>query len=159
MISESSHLPASQTIKLGKRFLKRSWVYPPTGEVILSGNDIMYDDVQKELAGLQKNDLISIIETQENQGAAHWSFANVKLTDEGKKLLVTETATEYQLKANDIVFGEVTGIQINEQSHKAEVHYTLKRANMTHFAKDVSIEPFNRTASFALFDDGWRVEN
>jgi len=87
----------------------------------------------------------------------NWTTIKVELTNEGRKYLVQENKDYYTIKICEITFGEVTGIQTNEQSGIAEVNYTLKRENITPFGINISQTPLNRMTSFSLYDDGWRI--
>ena len=91
-------------------------------------------------------------------GSQSWRTIKVELTNEGKQYLVRQNKDQYTVKICDITFGEVTGIQTQEQFKVAEVQYTLKRENPTPFAIEISQNPINRTATFSLYDDGWRVK-
>lgn len=88
----------------------------------------------------------------------NWKTIKAELTNEGRKYLVGQNKEKYIVKICELSFGEVTGIQTNEQYKIAEVSYTLKRGNMTPFAINVSQNPINRTATFSLYDDGWRIK-
>ncbi len=163
-ISRSLNLPAFETTQIDKSFVKKFWSDPSMMPAVFAGNAHEYSDVKDRLDELQAKGLISVGEIQENQGQGHFLIATVSLTDAGKKYLVAETAAGFQVKAgyqvkiNEIVFGEVTGIQMNEQFKVAEVYYTLKKANGTPFGGNVSTEPIERKATFTLFDDGWRIQ-
>ncbi|MCX6231139.1 MAG: hypothetical protein NTZ33_06305 [Bacteroidetes bacterium] len=101
-------------------------------------------------------------------GAA-WDFIDVSLTEEGKKYFVNEIqdnsddlyGRKYVVKAYEIDFDEITGIEIQEQSKKARVLYTLKKVNVTPFGNlnEKSSTELNQVESFTLFDDGWRISN
>lgn len=88
----------------------------------------------------------------------HWTTIKAELTNEGRKYLVQENKDKYTVKTCEITFGEVTGIQIQEQFKVAEVNYTLKREKITPFGINISQNPINCTATFSLFDDGWRIK-
>lgn len=87
-----------------------------------------------------------------------WTTIKVELTDEGRKYLVKGDKEKYIVKINDIVFGEVTGIQTHKELNMAEVEFTLKRVNPTPFNNASKQQFITQKASFSLFDDGWRVE-
>ena len=158
LISRSLKLPEVETTQLNKRFVKKFWSDPSSMPAVFAGNDHEYSDVKAKLDELQAKGLITIGETQQNgTSGGHFLLATVKLADEGRKFLVAETDFGYQVKTSEIVFGEVTGIQINEQFKHAKADFTLKWANMTPFGRDVSTQPIGRSAAFALFDDGWRI--
>lgn len=162
LISRQQNLPSTQTIVLG-RYIKKSWsspgsgFMPPVTVCVVEGGET-YSDAQQRLADWQSKGLISTGETEEHSGACNYLWATTSLTDEGKKYLVKESDGVHEVKAYDLAFGEVTGIQINEQFKVAEADYTLKKTNITPFASNISPEPTNGKATFALFDDGWRIK-
>lgn len=163
LISRQMKLPAPQTIALGSYF-KRAYSDPASGPFgisaacLVSGGGKSYSDVEKFLAELQTKGLITIGERKEHQGECNYLYATADLTEAGKKYLVKESDGAHEVKVYDIDLGEVTGIQFNEQLKTAEADYTLKITNITPFGGNVSTEPVYRKASFALYDDGWRIK-
>jgi hypothetical protein len=163
LISRQLKLPATQTIVLGSYF-KRAWSDPASGPFgisaacLVSGGDKTYSDVAQSLGELQSKGLISIGERNDHNGECNYLYATTNLTEEGKKYLVKESDGVHELKAYDLAFGEVTGIQINEQLKTAEADYTLAVTNITPFGSNVSTTPIVRKATFALYDDGWRMK-
>lgn len=68
------------------------------------------------------------------------------------------------IKLCDLVFGEITGIRINELSGTAVVEYSLKRSNWTPFGEyyrktnpNAYPEVIPLQAAFTRYDDGWRM--
>jgi vancomycin resistance protein YoaR len=68
------------------------------------------------------------------------------------------------LKLCDVVFGEITGIQVNEQAGTATVEYSLRRTNWTPFGdyyKQQTPQDFPeviaQSATFSKYDNGWRL--
>lgn len=155
LISRHQKLPAIETIQLGKRVLKDSR-HDSWGVCLNIGDK--YSDVKGRLDELQAKGLISIGENQQHEGQCNYLWATVELTDEGKKYLVKDADGEYQIKVCEVTFGEITGIQIHEQFKVAEADYTLRKINLTPFGSNISTVPMNRKATFALFDDGWRIK-
>ena len=159
LISRSLKLPEVKTVELRKSFVKKFWSDPSSMPAVFAGNANEYSEAKTKLDELEAKGLISVGETKEHRnGGGNFLYATVKLTDAGRKYLVKETDFAYQVKTGEIVFGEVTGVQIHEQFKVAEADYTLKWANMTPFGSSVSTQPINRKASFGLFDDGWRIQ-
>jgi len=76
----------------------------------------------------------------------------------GKKYLVKESKGQYEVKSAEIAFGQITGVQMNEQFKVAEADYTLQRINITPFGSSSSNDIMNRQQSFSLYDDGWRIK-
>lgn len=163
LITKQQKLPLTQTVVLGSYF-KNASSAPASGPFgissacLVSGDGDKYADVEKALAELKSNGLISIGEKTERSGECTYFYATTNLTDEGKKFLVKESNGIHEVKTCDLNFGEVTGIQIHEQLKTAEVDYTLKVANITPFGKNISTQPIYRKATFTLYDDGWRIK-
>lgn len=70
----------------------------------------------------------------------------------------------FQIKICDQVFGDVTGIQTDEQAGTLIVEYSIKRTNWTPFGEyyrqqnpQQYPETIARKATFKLYDDGWRL--
>jgi hypothetical protein len=164
LITKAMNLPATQTDVLGSYF-KRSWSDPASGPFgisaacLVSGGARTYQDVEKILVDLQSKGLISIGERKDHQGECNYLYATTSLTEAGKKYLVKELNGAVQVKTCDAIFGEVTGIQVFEQTKTAVADYTLKVINITPFATNVPAGPISRHATFALYDDGWRVKS
>lgn len=162
LIAKTLNLPATQTMVLGSYF-KRSWSDPASGPFgisaacLVSGGDKSYSDMEPILAYFKSKDLISIGERKDHTGECNYLYATTDLTDEGKKNLVKESGGVHQVKTYDLAFGEITGIQVFEQSKTALADYTLKPTNITPFG--LSPQPVTRQATFALFDDGWRIKS
>jgi len=163
LIVKKFNLPQIQSIDINKRYYKteRYVVYHgglPTANIIIGRID--YSDYQTMLTNLSAQGLITIGETVEKDynANADYVYAVVSLTDEGKKYLISESSDKFVVKTCEIDFGEITGIQKQEQFKIAEVHYTLIRKNITPFGINISQQPEDRTQSFSLFDDGWRIQ-
>jgi len=143
---------------LSDKYLKRSWSNPVVGfgTVTLCVYDGVqkYADVEQQLVYYRSKGLISIGSMTED-GNCPAAWATVSLTNEGKKYLAAGVG---EVKVFDRSFGELTGIQTNEQVKAAKADYTVKMINVTPFGSNVSIEPLSRTATFSLFDDGWRID-
>lgn len=157
LISKQQKLPTIETIQLGKSYLKESR-HDSWGVCMVIGDKYSDSGVKERLDGLQAKGLISIGEKKQHDGECNYVWATVELTNEGKKYLVKDADGEYQIKVNELTFGEITGIQIHEQFKVAEAGYTLRRINITPFGSSISTVPINRNATFALFDDGWRIK-
>lgn len=150
LIVQKYNLPQTETVKLGKSYLKKyqnlNGIYNETG----------YSGAKEKLDALLSQGLITIGESQSGTiGYGLMFYATVMLTDEGKKYLIKEDEKDYEMKSNEIAFGEITGIQVNEKS--AEVDYTLQRVNFTPFGNSSSKDIMTERQFFALYDDGWRI--
>lgn len=156
LIAKDQKLPATQTIVFGT-YIKKSWSDPSWMPAVCLVNGERYSDVQQQLAEWQGKGLISIGEAAEHKGECHYLWATTALTEEGKKYLVKESGGAHEVKIYDLAFGEVTGIQINEQFKSAQADYTVTKINISPFAGRISTEPTQSRMAFALFDDGWRI--
>lgn len=160
LIIKKFNLPRTETMQIKKTYYVKNYSlgtgFCPVG--IYSGSsENMYSNYKQLIEGLQSNGMVLVKEDKRIENSICWIWADVSLTDEGKKYLVNESDKQYELKTCEIVFGEITGIQIQEQFKVAEVNYTLIRKNITPFGSNISKEHETRSASFSLFDDGWRI--
>lgn len=126
----------------------------PVG-IFSGGSDYTYSNYEQLLKGYQANGLISINERKTYNNGISWFWADVSLTDKGKKYFISETKNEYVLKTYEISFGEIRDIQT--QGKVATVNYTLKNINYSLFATDSTNATINRTETFSLYDDGWKI--
>lgn len=172
LIIQKYSLPQYETTKLKKIYIKS---YYGSGYIACLVSGERYVDAKSLLDELVAKGMITVTENGPI-GECNIVQALVNLTNDGKKYLVNEFKDEYVLKTCEVVFGEITGIRIQEQLKIAEANYTLNRINCTPFAIEDPIlpgtgrtidptdksaryrrVPYNRTASFSLFDDGWRI--
>lgn len=160
LISAQQRLPMPQTITVADRYLKRSWNRPVVGfgtVTLCTYDGETYADVEQRLLYYQAQGLISVgFVTNDGNCPAIW--ATVSLTNDGKKYVSAESGGVHQVKVFDLAFGEVTGIQPNEQFTAARADYTLKMINVTPFGGNIALDQVTRSATFARFDDGWRIE-
>lgn len=159
-------LPQPQTVKIFKAYSKRTWSDPVVGfgTVTICVNygdaDQQFGNMEPKLNRWVSGGLLQLTDTTGRTGRCNYISANAQLTDEGRKYLLRESKDVYEARLYDLVFGEVTGMQVREELKVAEVEYTLERSNFTPFALvlgEGSTEPISRKAVFALYDDGWRV--
>lgn len=170
LIVQEYSLPQPETTKLGKRYFKKKW-----GDRLAFGMEKLcwvkeeqyLVDVKSKLDNLQSKGLITINESDQNGDGCHYIWVNAILTNDGKKYLVSDSNSEYEVKTAEIAFGQITGIQISEQFKVATADYTLQRINFTPFAdsssnqdvtKHASNQDMTRHADFSLYDDGWRIK-
>ena len=164
LIVKKFNLPQIETKKIIKQYLKSQW-----GDIGFFGMekhcivvrddniDVHYDAAKENLDQLVSKGLIGINESTENNDGCHYVWANVVLTEEGRKYYVSESQDAFELKTDEIDFGEITGIQIQEQQKVAYVSYTLKRGNNSPFNNENNQEQLNRSVTFSLYEDGWRI--
>ena len=84
----------------------------------------------------------------------------VGLTPKGAQYLIrNENNGDYIVRAGKVRFGEITGI-LKIQPNIAKVDYTIIIQELTPFASPVDIrsQPIDMVAIYALYDDGWRIE-
>jgi len=127
-------------------------------EKICMVREARYSVAKSKLDDLQSKGLITINESDQYSDGCHYTWANAILTNDGKKYLVRDVNTEYEVKTCEIAFGQITGVQMNEQFKVATADYTLQRINFTPFADSSSNQDITRHANFSLYDDGWRIQ-
>lgn len=163
VIAKNLNLPEIKMTNLGKRFLVKSWSEPSPMPALcnVSGKygDPMDASTKERLDELQSKGLVSLGKDRIRDHECNFLYTTATLTPDGKKYLVKETAVGYEVKAYELAFGEVTGIQINEQMKAAQADYTLKKINITPFGNNISVAPISGQAAFSLYDDGWRMRN
>ena len=164
LIKAKLNLPEIETISLKKEYFKGSRADDegssmPTLCIDSVGEDGLASE-KPALEALRAKDVISFgKDSAKRKRKCVYLYATVSLTDEGRKHLVRETSEAYILKAYELNFGEVTGVQVNEQLKQAQVDFTLVVSQITPFARGIPGSPMGRQASFSLYDDGWRMQN
>jgi hypothetical protein len=87
------------------------------------------------------------------------SVFNIFLTEKGKQYLISydNKKGKYTIRTATINFGEITGI-FALMPNVAKVEYTISVDNLTPFApfSETRGGLVNETATFMLYDDGWR---
>jgi hypothetical protein len=96
---------------------------------------------------------------KESNGNDYYHF-----TPEGQKFVTDAVKSgDYRMVISGcLVFGEITGIAIDEKSHTANVEYTVKRIGITPFGECYGYkenEIVNSSFKFEKYDDGWRIQN
>lgn len=151
--------PQNESVKLGKKFLKESWM---NGQLvsITYGYEYLDEATKQTIDKLVSSNVIKTVDNQEksNNGIFDLIYLNIKLTEEGQKLLLGDNNDKYEFKACDIAFNEVTGIQMIDET-KALVNYTIKRTNFTPFGNPSQNDIIEKASNFSLFDDGWRIND
>jgi hypothetical protein len=164
LIVKKMNLPVIQTVSLDKQFRKDISFPEPwknadciTDPEVIASRD-KYLPMKQRLDELQGKGVIIVSESIDHRDNCDIKWAKITLTDEGKKYLVQDSGDAYHLKAYERTFGEVTGIQINEQSKEAVADYTIRVANITPFVDNLPVNPTTHSAQFTLYDDGWRIQ-
>ena len=154
LIVKAYSLPRNESVELKKTYYisqqSHGW-----STALISGE--RYSDHKRKLEELQSKGVITIGDTTFYGTDIDITSAIVKLTNEGKKYLIQDDGDKFIVKSCEVDFGEITGIQIQEQFKVAEANYTLIRKNITPFGENISQRPENRRSTFSLYDDGWRI--
>jgi len=114
-------------------------------------------------SGLEKEGLLNI---QKVQSADDIGKPFISFTEKAKPYLLPVTIEDkkssvQRVKIAEEEIGEVTGVHMLDGDKRAEVEYTTNFKNITPFASLTEYEldgKETRKAKFALYDDGWRVE-
>ncbi len=155
LITQKNKLPQVETTKLAKKYLIKSW---GDGWKLCGVNGERYSNAKNRLTDLHSKGMISLSESQEHQGGCHYHWVIASLTPEGQKFLIKESYGEFEVKTCEISFGEITGIQQQDQFKEAIAEYTLLKINPTPFCGEIPSDPIKKSANFSLYDDGWRIE-
>lgn len=156
LITQAYGLPAPVTVTVPRRVLVSFNSVPssfPSACLSASG-DTSAD--QARLAAYKERGLVALTHSREVQGGCIAEYTNVELTAEGQKYSATNTAREYVVRVYDRTLDGVTGIRTVQEGKVAIAEFTTKSANSTPFALNIE-RPRTQQASFALFDDGWRI--
>ena len=89
------------------------------------------------------------------------NLVNISLTDEGKKYVIPNHpgSQDVHIKFADKEFVQIVGIKLAAGNKEADVEYTWKFSKSTPFVgRELSSELNKEHAKFALYDDGWRIE-
>ena len=89
-----------------------------------------------------------------------WKSVDVSLTTEGKRYLDTEKSNSYLVKLWDIEIKEISGIKEMKEFKSAQVDYVIWNNNITPFGSIFNDKYMtqNRSVTFSLYDDGWRIQ-
>lgn len=162
LIIKKEGFPQYRTIEIKKEYLQSRRVL--WGFAKVRGWEGTYLDSEElsESLNYYSNNKLIVIGKKNIEGINDWSGVleswlvyTITPTDEGKKYIVSENAEEYIFKTCDLNFGEITGIQMQEQFKTATANYTII-IKPTPFGFNISQGSENRTAKFSLFNDGWR---
>jgi hypothetical protein len=114
-------------------------------------------------AGMENEGLVSVKRTQK---VADIGQPIIEFTEKASPYLLPASAEEkktniQKVKIADEDLIEITGIKLENDGKSAVVEYSTGYKNITPFATLVRTDltkPTTRTAYFALYDDGWRLE-
>lgn len=103
-------------------------------------------------------------------GTPYYGYEKISFspTEDGRQYVIGTTAQgAYNVRICEIVFGDVTGMQISDQTNSAVVEFSLRRTRWTPFgdfyklkepSKYPELVPPQR-AELQKYDDGWRIKN
>lgn len=89
-----------------------------------------------------------------------WTSVNIKLTELGRKYLVSQDKDYYIVNLWETNVSEITGIQDLQDFKISKVEYIISNTNVTPFGSVFSDQNQTQKKSidFALYDDGWRIQ-
>lgn len=115
-ISASLGYPKFETVAIEKRYTidyerVKKWSGGQAAPGICVGyKGPRFADAKQVLHRLQERGLLTIGKEEVEGTNCITNFARIKLTKEGQKYLLKESDSEFNLRASDIVVGQVTGI-------------------------------------------------
>jgi hypothetical protein len=157
IIVKNTKLPTSDSLVITSQYLRMGNQY-----FVNTGGGTYPPPVDaQELKFLMS--LMEMRDTRETQGP--FMVVDMVFTDKSRDLALENNGSSYRVKSCDLVFGEITGIQVFEQSNLASVEYTLRRTNWTPFGefyrqRDPSHYPevIPLKVELQRYDDGWRLK-
>lgn len=161
----AKRFPVVETRTIGTRYKKYAGKYFSWSAQVMPGYpaDADFNEIEFLLGQSEVYEKALMAET-DTPGSP---YAQVLLspTEDGQKYVTrTRSPGLYDVKICEIVFGEVTGIQLTGPSD-AVVEYSLRRTNWSPFGKwykmkDPSQYPelVPQRAEMQKFDDGWRIK-
>lgn len=167
MIVENKNYPIKQNHEITKGYIKDMNTEGRGVTIVLGEDDTKREEriiVQFESMGLLK-----LTETPQREESSAWllgttvrtwTSVQVELTEEGRKYLVSENDKLFTVMLWETDVKEVTGIQERPEQKMAEAEYVIQNANITPFGSIFSDKNTERqrSAEFALYDDGWRIQ-
>jgi hypothetical protein len=161
-ISQKLQLPAVQTTRIPRIALKRATSAPGGGFMpaitICQDHGTQWADVRYRMEALKQKGLVELGQETRKSGKCTYEYTTIALTPEGERYLVREADDGYVVRTHTLTFGEVTGIRTIDELKAAEAQYTLKIDDVTPFSGSLPREPVPQSATFQLFDDGWRIQ-
>lgn len=162
LISEKYRLPAAQTTRIPRMALNKASSTPSEGGfmpavTICQDLGTSWRDVAPRITQLTALGLLILGQKTQSSGKCVYEYRTIDLTSQGLPYLLSNDNEGFLLKTHTLAFGEISGVRTIQQLNVAEVDYTLVVQDVTPFAESVSSQPVRRTATFELFDDGWRI--
>lgn len=165
-IVREEQYPKPVSYEFNSKYLKD---FHKTGRGATYNKGPKFDDVKNLMLYYEKNGLVTIKEETKSETSTSfligtttrtWTYAVIRLTEKGNKYLMRKTDNGYVVKIWDNDISQITGIQIFKEANSASVEYSVSHVNITPFGevfKDKN-SIINRTATFSLYEDGWRIE-
>lgn len=166
-IVEKKGYPIPFTYEITKSFIKdmRS---SGRGVSIVVGED-EFKNQERAIYKFESTGLVQLRNTQKREEKTAfllgttvrtWTHVDVSLTENGRKYLIQENNRSYVVRLWEVDIREITGVQVFTEQKVAEVNYTIFNKNITPFGEMSSDKDIvsTKTASFSLFDDGWRIQ-
>lgn len=161
-ISQKLQLPVAQTTQIPRLALNRATSVRGGGFMpaitICQDLGTQWADVRHRMEALKQKGLVTLGQEIRKSGKCTYEYTTISLTPEGQRYLVREADDGYAVRMYTLTFSEVTGVRTMDELKIAEVPYTLKIEDVTPFSDDPPREPVQRSATFQLFDDGWRIQ-
>jgi len=162
LISQQLQLPAAETTRIPRIALNRAHSGSSQGGfmptvTICQDLGTSWQQVRGRIEKLQATGLVVIGQKLQNSGKCVYEYMTIALTAQSLPYLLRNDDEGFLVRTHTLAFGEVSGIRMIEQPNIVEVEYTLLVQDLTPFAESVSRQPVLRSATFELFDDGWRI--
>lgn len=167
MIAVNKGYPIKKNFEITKSFIKDVNT-EGRGATAIIGED-EFKETEKAINQFASLNLLKLDETPHREETTQflfgttvrtWTTVKVSLTDEGKKYLVQDNGKSYFVTLWEIDINEITGIQEMKEVKIANVDYTISNKNITPFGEIFNDKDQITTmsASFSLYDDGWRIQ-
>lgn len=136
-----------------EKIMRSTMQLPLTRELTI----FMDDPLHKNIPVFEKEGLIVLVQ--------HDGKPIITFTEKAKPYLLDSSDEHSPVPLQKVKLGEediqeITGIQLHNEGRAATVEYTTVLTNLTPFAVILPEEARvvkSRTASFTLYDDGWRL--
>lgn len=126
-----------------------------------------FESYSNKLETMVKNGFIELI-NDEWYDECDDIYTNVKLTDKGRKDLISEDENSYKIRLYENNVGNIESIEVLEKSLTSKVHYTINKINISEFGKMVnelesygakSIKPISINSSllFTYSNKSWSI--
>lgn len=167
MIVENKNYPIKQNHEITKGYIK-DMNTEGRGVTIVLGEDGTKKE-EKIIEQFESMGLLKLTETPHREETSAWllgttvrtwTSVKVELTDLGRNYLISENDKLFTVMLWETDVKEVTGVQERPELKIAEAEYVIQNTNITPFGSIFSDKntEHQRSAEFALYDDGWRIQ-